>query len=152
MSRRKGETSEEFDKKCDEETYRLPKPHRRRVSAYLTSANSRGGQHFSVSYRLTARNIRGQIQDVMHKPSVSNVKVILASLSQAKQCVTKFNGGGVNTHILTNVVEKATEVAKTPKKFVSCHKKCKHRGMRRIKEQRKKRCVGKLTNYHRGRN
>jgi hypothetical protein len=83
MRRRKGETSEEFDKKCDEETYRLPKAHRRRVSAYLTSANSRGGQHFSVSYRLTARNIRGQIQDVMHKISVSNVKVILASLTSA---------------------------------------------------------------------
>jgi hypothetical protein len=84
MSRRKGETSEEFDKKCDEETYRLPKPHRRRVSAYLRLANSidsRGGQDFSVSYRLKARNIRGQVQDVMHKPSVSNVKVILASLT-----------------------------------------------------------------------
>jgi hypothetical protein len=90
-----------------EDTYPLPKPHKRRVSAYL---------------------------------------------SQAKQRLTKYNGGGVNTHILTNVVDKATEVAKTPKEFVSCHKKCKHRGMRRINEQRKKRCVGKLTNYHRGRN
>ena len=76
-----------------EDTYPLPKPHKRRVSAYLR---------------------------------------------HAKECVTNFNGGGVNTHILTNVVEKATEVVKTPKELVSCHKKLKHRGTRRIKEHRKK--------------
>jgi len=55
-----------------EDTYPLPKPHKRRVSAYLRSANSndtRGGQDFSVSYILKARNIRGhiKIQHVMHK-------------------------------------------------------------------------------------
>ena len=66
------------------------------------------------------------------------MSVLYLEIQAAKQCVTNFNGGGVNTHILTNVVEKATEVVKTPKELVSCHKKLKHRGTRRIKEQRKK--------------
>ena len=78
---KRGQRLWKFEEKMAlEDTYPLPKPHKRRVSAYLR---------------------------------------------HAKECVTNFNGGGVNTHILTNVVEKATEVVKTPKELILGHKKCK---------------------------